>query len=88
MSDEVANAISFTHALTKQLLHVPDHAADNILIAVIPREKMWTVRVQYAQFSASTEAETLRDALDEMVSVLTTSVTQQLEDGAKLLNKT
>jgi hypothetical protein len=92
VSAAISNAISFAHALTKQLLHVPDSAAHSILIAVLPRtngtRSSWTVRVSYADFSLVQEAETLDDAIGAVVGSLTQSVAQQLEEGQKLLAQT
>lgn len=88
MSDGVDNAISFTHALTKHLLHVSDDDAQHILIAVVPRDGAWKVRVSYAGFFQEMEAPTLSEALDAMVGNLTARVSGQLEEGMKLLGKT
>lgn len=92
MSADISNAISFAHALTKQLLHVPSGSAHSILIAVLPQMSAgmpgWTVRVSYADFAKMTQAEKLEDALDALVSSLTNEVAKQLEDGQKLLAQT
>lgn len=93
MSADVSNALSFIHALTRQLLHVPDSSAHQILIAVLPPMKArapacWTVRVSYADFTQMTQSEKLEEALNALVSSLTNAVSKQLEDGAKLLAQT
>lgn len=92
MSEAISNAISFAHALTKHLLHVPDSAAHMILIAVLPRTNgtraSWTVRVSYGDFTLVQEAETLDDAIGAVVGSLTASVATKLEEGQKLLSQT
>jgi hypothetical protein len=88
VSNGIDNAISFAHALTKHLLHVPEEDAQNILIAVLPRGAAWKVRVSYAGFFLEQEAPTLDDAIGAVVGSLTARVHHQLEEGAKLLGKT
>jgi hypothetical protein len=88
VSDSVGNAISFAHALTKQLLHVSEADAQNILIAVLPRGDSWKIRVSYNGFNLEKEAPDLHEVLGEVVGSLTASVSQQLEEGAKLLGQT
>lgn len=85
MSSGIDNAISFAHALTKHLLHVPEEDAQNILIAVLPRGDAWKVRVSYAGFCLEQEAATLDDAIGAVVGSLTARVSIQLEEGMKLL---
>jgi hypothetical protein len=88
VSNGIDNAISFAHALTKHLLHVPEEDAQHILIAVLPRGDAWKVRVSYAGFFLEQEAMTLDDAIGAVVGSLTARVAHQLEEGSKLLGKT
>lgn len=83
----IDNAISFAHALTKHLLHVPEDDAQNIIIAVLPRGDAWKVRVSYAGFFLEQEAPSLDDAIGAVVGSLTARVSNQLEDGMRLLGK-
>ncbi len=87
MSNSVGNAISFAHALTKHLLHIPEHDAQHVFIGVVPRGDSWTVRVSYSGFLLEETAPTLDDAMEAVVGSLTASVSTQLEEGAKLLGK-
>ena len=88
MSEGISNALSFAHALTKHLLHVPEHDAQHVFIGVVPRGDSWKVRVTYAGFFIEQEAPTLDEAIGAVVGDLTARVANQLEEGAKLLGKT
>ncbi len=85
--DGISQQISFIHALTRHLLHIPDADAQHILIAVLPRWDGWKVRVSYAGFYLETECPHLSDALKQLVQDLTARVSTQLEEGTKLLGR-
>lgn len=87
-SDGPDNAISFIHALTKHLLHVPDTESQNIFIGVQPNGGAWKVRVSYSGFVKEVEAPKLSEALNDLVAILTAETATQLEEGAKLLGQT
>lgn len=88
MSRSVDNAISFTHALTKHLLHVPNEDAPHILIAVLPLGETWKVRVTYRGFHIESSGTTLTESLEKIIEDLTARVSAQLDEGVKLLNRT
>lgn len=91
MSVGVDVRISFAHALTKHLLNVQDDQAKDIFIGVQPRGAemggTWAVKVKYLGFTLVTQALTLGEALDKLVTILTDRVSARLEEGMRLLSK-
>ena len=75
------------HTVAKHILNLTDERAKDLFVGVRPRGSGsgWHVEVRYAMFVRDTKAPEISEALNKMLSLLTSYLIKRLDEGARIV---